>query len=104
MQPPSQMTQLLRRLSLGDAEAEAALIPFIYKELRQIAGVLMRAERPGHTLQPTALVHEAYLKLIEKEGQDWQSRVHFFAMAARIMRSILVDHARQRQALKRGGP
>src|SRR5580658_3647142 len=104
MEPPSQITKLLQRLSSGDADAEAALIPLVYRELHHIAGALMRAERREHTLQPTALVHEAYVRLVEQKSQVWENRVHFFAVAARIMRRILVDHARQRQAQKRGGP
>ena len=79
------------------------LIPLVYQELHRIAEAYLRSQRPGHTLQPTALLHEAYIKLAGADGQDWNGRTHFFATAAAIMRNILVDHARSRQAEKRGG-
>lgn len=79
------------------------LLPLVYQELRRIAGAYLRSQRPGHTLQPTALLNEAYIKMAGAEPQDWSGRTHFFATAAAIMRNILVDHARSRQAEKRGG-
>jgi len=79
------------------------LLPLVYQELRRIAGAYLRSQRPGHTLQPTALLNEAYIKLAGAEPHDWSGRTHFFATAAAIMRNILVDHARSRQAEKRGG-
>jgi RNA polymerase sigma factor (TIGR02999 family) len=78
-------------------------LPLIYKDLRQHAGYLMQRERAGHTLQPTALVHEAFLRLVQQEHSDWQSRAHFFAIASQVMRRILVDHARAHRSAKRGG-
>ena len=101
--PPGEITQLLKRLSGGDRAAESRLVPLVYAELRRLAARYMWRERRDHTLQPTALVHEAYLKLIEQRRVSWQSRTHFFCVAARLMRRILVDHARQRGAAKRGG-
>jgi len=102
MPPDGPVTQLLRASSEGNQAAEARLIPLVYDELRRLAGSYMRSERPDHTLQPTALVHEAYLRLI---GQDanWKSRAHFLSVAAQQMRRILVDHARKHQAAKRAG-
>ena len=97
------VTALLTQLSAGNREAEARLIPQVYEELRRIAAGYMRRERPDHTLQPTALVHEAYAHLIEQPHQPWQNRAHFLATAAQVMRHILVDHARARRANKRGG-
>jgi RNA polymerase sigma-70 factor (ECF subfamily) len=99
----SQITQLLRQSREGDRDALDQLLPLVYQELRRIAGAYLRSQRPGHTLQATALLNEAYLKLAGAESQDWNSRTHFFATAAAIMRNILVDHARARQADKRGG-
>jgi RNA polymerase sigma-70 factor, ECF subfamily len=101
--PPGEITQLLKQLSHGNREAEARLIPLVYEELRHVAARYMRRERPDHTLQPTALVHEAYLKLIEQRKVSWESRAHFYCVAARLMRRILIDHAREVRALKRGG-
>lgn len=98
---PEDITQILRNLKAGDRSAEAKLIPLVYKELRRIAARYLRAERPDHTLQPTALVHEAYIRLGKIHGMDWQSRSHFFATAATLMRRILVDHARSQRAIKR---
>lgn len=97
-----EVTALLRRWRSGDAEAEAELAPLLYGELKRIARRHLRGERPAHTLQPTALVHEAYLRLSDRRGQ-FVDRVHFFAAAARAMRGVLVDHARARRAEKRGG-
>lgn len=97
-----EVTQLLASLNAGDARAADALIPLVYKELRRLAGHYLKQERPGHTLQPTALVHEAFLKLVGQEA-SWQNRNHFFAMAANLMRRILVDYARSHDAKKRGG-
>jgi RNA polymerase sigma factor (TIGR02999 family) len=99
----SETTQLLRAWANGDREALEKLTPRVYKELRRIAGHLMRDERPGRTIQTTALVHEAYLKLIDVTRVDWQHRAHFFAVSAQIMRRILLDRARRRVAAKRGG-
>jgi RNA polymerase sigma factor (TIGR02999 family) len=87
----------------GDDGALATLLPLVYDELRQLARRHLRGERQGHTLQPTALVHEAYARLVDQERIPWQGRTHFFAMAAETMRRILVDHARKRHAAKRGG-
>jgi RNA polymerase sigma factor (TIGR02999 family) len=97
------ITELLLRLQTGDSAAEDLLAPRIYPELRKLAGRCLRGERPGHTLQPTALVNEVYLRLLAGRNVDWQNRSHFFAVASRVMRRILVDHARERNAAKRGG-
>jgi RNA polymerase sigma factor (TIGR02999 family) len=96
-------TQLLRAWAGGDKDALEHLTPRIYHELRRIAGHFMQNERPGRTIQTTALVHEAYLKLIDVTNVDWQHRAHFFAVSAQIMRRILLDRARRRVAAKRGG-
>jgi RNA polymerase sigma factor (TIGR02999 family) len=97
------ITDLLGQLSAGNREVEAQLIPQVYDELHRLAGYYMRRERGAITLQPTALVHEAYAALVQPRQVPWKSRTHFFATAARLMRNILVDHARARQAAKRGG-
>ncbi len=97
------VTALLLELSAGNRDAEARLIPQVYAELRRLAARFMRAERINHTLQPTALVNEAYSILVQQPQVPWQSRTHFFATAAQLMRHILVDHARKRKAAKRGG-
>jgi RNA polymerase sigma factor (TIGR02999 family) len=97
-----QVTRLLRDWSAGDSEALNQLAPLVYGELRRIAGNFLQAERPGHTLQPTALVHEAYIRLVQQDQPAWNSRAHFTAVAAHYMRQILVDHARKRNAVKRG--
>ena len=102
-QRSSQVTELLGRWRGGDREALDSLIPLVYNELRQIARHYLRSERPGHTLQSTALVHEAYVRLISQDLPQWQNRAHFFAVAAQLMRQILVDHARAYRADKRGG-
>jgi len=94
---------LLRSWSAGDAAAGEALLPIVYSELRRIAGHHMRRERPDHTLRPTDLISEAYLRLAEGAKPDWQDRVQFFAIAANTMRRVLIDHARSRNADKRGG-
>ena len=98
-----QVTRLLHDMQQGDGEAADRLVPIVYRELRRIAGAMMRSERADHTLQPTAVVHEALLRLMEGEPVSFENRSHFFAIAARIMRRLLVDHARRRVAGKRGG-
>src|SRR5579872_2770830 len=103
-QSPGDVTQLLVQWRNGDRESLDKLMPLVYEELRLIAGRYLRRERPSHTLQSTALVHEAFLRLVDQTRTDWQSRAHFFGVAATIIRNILVDHARARQAAKRGGP
>ncbi len=97
-----EVTQLLQRVRAGDADARDRLFPLVYEELRQVARRALRRERPDHTMRPTELVHEAFLKLGSAEA-PWQDRAHFFGVAARAMRQILVDHARRRMAGKRGG-
>jgi len=99
----SETTQLLRAWANGDQRALEQLTPRVYEELRRIAGHFMRNEQAGRTIQTTALVHEAYLKLIDIDNVDWQHRAHFFAVSAQIMRRILLDQARRRLAGKRGG-
>jgi len=99
---PGEVTQLLAKMRLGNPEAEARLISLIYGELRRIAAHYMRNERADHSLQPTALVHEAYLRLRKVNAIDWHSRSHFLAVSAHTMRQILVDHARAKNAGKRG--
>lgn len=101
--PAADVTQVLNRLTSGDAQASRQLLPLVYEELRRLARYRMSAESPGHTLQPTALVHEAWMRLVTPGDQSWQNRAHFFAAAAESMRRILVDHARRKQSLKRGG-
>jgi len=96
------VNDLLARWRSGDQDALRALMPFVYNELHGLAHHYLRAERPGHTLQSTALVHEAYLRLIDQSPVQTQNRAHFIAIAARLMRQILVDYARQRRAAKRG--
>lgn len=103
MPPPESVTQLLVDWSHGDQKALDKLMPMVYAELRRLAGNYLRRERPGHTLQPTALVNEAYLKLIDQKNARWQNRAQFFGVAAQLMRRILVDHARSHHAAKRGG-
>lgn len=98
-----EITRLLVEIKGGNRRAQSELMPLVYAELRRLARGYMRGERPDHTLQATALVHEAYLKLVEEPAIDWQGRAHFFAVAAQLMRRILVDHARAHQAAKRGG-
>jgi RNA polymerase sigma factor (TIGR02999 family) len=97
------LTQLLVDWSNGDAQALEKLLPFVYRDLHRLAERYLRFESPGHTLQSTALVHEAYLRLIDQRHTRWQNRAHFFGISAQIIRRILVDHARARKAGKRGG-
>ena len=97
------VTELLKRHTDGDPQALAELIPLVYKELQKLASHYLQGERPGHTLQATALVHEAYIRLVEHKEIDWKNRSHFFAVAALTMRRILVDYARKHRAVKRGG-
>ncbi len=98
-----QVTQLLGEWRGGDTSALEKLIPLVQPKLQRLAQYYMNQERPGHTLQATVLVDDAYLQLADKSHPQWQNRAHFFAVAAQLMRRIMVDHARQRQALKRGG-
>jgi RNA polymerase sigma factor (TIGR02999 family) len=97
------VTVLLKQWREGDSAALELLTPIVYDELRRLAASYLRKEREGHTLQPTALLHEAYVKLANQPSQDWQSRAHFFGVAANLMRQILVDHARGKSREKRGG-
>ena len=98
-----QITVLLRRMSAGDSAASDELMPIVYAELRRIAGLHLRKERQDHTLQPTALVNEAYLRMFGQAAPLFSDRAHFLALTSRIMRGILVDHARSRSSAKRGG-
>ena len=98
-----QVTQLLGELREGDREAFDELLPIIYEELHRLAHLKLRGNRPGGTLNTTALVHEAYFKLVNHHAVDWSGRTHFFAVAARAMRQVVIDRARRRQAQKRGG-
>ena len=102
MVPPDELTRLLDQTVKGDEEAAASLFAMVYDELRRLAAAVLRHERQDHTLQPTALVHEAYLRLADEPHGRWENRAHFLAVAARAMRRILVDHARGRNAQKRG--
>lgn len=102
MSEPRTVTQLLQAWRRGEADVPDRLMPLIYEELKRLAERAMRGERPDHTLQPTALVHEAYLRLVDAEV-EWQDRVHFLATAANVMRRVLVDHARTKGRAKRGG-
>jgi RNA polymerase sigma factor (TIGR02999 family) len=99
----SDVTRILDAIEKGQAEATEELLPLVYDELRRIAAYKMSAEAAGHTLQPTALVHEAWLRLVGSNQSRWQNRAHFFGAAAEAMRRILVEHARRKQSLKRGG-
>ena len=99
----SEVTQLLRDWSAGRQEARDELLRLVYDPLRAIAERHLYREREGHTLQPTALVHELYLRLVDQRSVEWHDRMHFFAVAAQVMRRILVDHARRRKSEKRGG-
>ena len=101
--PPGEVTRLLASWSGGEDEALARMVPMVYEDLRRMARRHLQREREGHTLQGTALVHEVYLRLAEKGPMPWASRAHFFCWASTMMRHILVDHARSRQAAKRGG-
>jgi RNA polymerase sigma factor (TIGR02999 family) len=100
---PKELSQLLVAWKGGDQTALDRLSPLVYEELRRLAKHYMRGERPGHTLQATALVNEAYMRLIDYREMQWQNRAHFFAVAAQLMRRVLVDHARSRNYAKRGG-
>jgi RNA polymerase sigma factor (TIGR02999 family) len=103
-QPPSsQITQLLLAWGNGEKRALEELMPLVYDELRRLAKFYMRGQSPGHTLQTTALVNEAYLRLVDSSRVNWQNRTHFYAMAAQLMRRVLVDFARSKNSLKRGG-
>jgi RNA polymerase sigma-70 factor, ECF subfamily len=99
---PHQITLLLERVRQGDEDARAKLAAAVYPELKKVAAGRMRGERPNHTLQPTALVHEAFLRLLASDQIAWQNRNHFFAISAELIRQILVDYARRRRAAKRG--
>jgi RNA polymerase sigma factor (TIGR02999 family) len=101
--PSGSVSQLLRAWGRGDAQARDDLVPLVYQELRRRASAYLRRERPDHTLQPTALVHEAYIRLMAQRRVSWVNRAQFFALAAQLMRRILVDHARERHAAKRPG-
>jgi RNA polymerase sigma-70 factor, ECF subfamily len=103
MSDTHEVTLLLGEWAKGNQKALDDLTPLVYRELRQLAAGYLRKERPGHTLQPTALVNEAYVRLVDQTNPTWQSRSHFFGVAARLMRQILVDHARRKQAGKRAG-
>lgn len=103
MESQGDITRVLKRLGLGDKSAESELIQLVYSELHRIAVGKLRRERPGHTLQPTALVNETYLKMMGKGAIKWENRAHFFGAAACAMRRILVDHARGVKAQRRGG-
>jgi len=103
METQAAITQLLTRWSNGDQKALDKLVPLVQSELRRLASNYLRHERRDHTLQPTALVNEAYLKLIDQKAPRWQNRAQFYGIAAQLMRRILVDHARQHKAAKRGG-
>jgi len=100
---PEPVTALLKRWRQGDSAALEKLVPLVYSELRRIAARQLRRERPNHTLQPTALVHEVYLKLVDQHRIEWQNRAQFFGIAAQLIRRILVDHVRNRRTAKRGG-
>jgi RNA polymerase sigma factor (TIGR02999 family) len=102
-EPANSVTKLLQDWRGGDRNALDALLPLVYKELHRLAHFQLRNERPGHTLQSAALVHEAYLRLVGASLPQWESRTHFFAIAAQLMRQILVDYARRHVAAKRGG-
>src|ERR1700730_9145994 len=98
---PGEVTRLLQSWSGGNNHALDELAPLVYRELRRLAASYLRVERRDHTLQPTALVHEAYLRLVDQRSVNWRNRAHFFGIAAQMMRRILVDHARRRRAAKR---
>ena len=101
-QPMSEVTRILNSIEQGDARAADELLPLVYGELRRLAAQKMTREAPGHTLQPTALVHEAWLRLAGDQNQQWDSRGHFFSAAAEAMRRILIEHARAKKTVKRG--
>ena len=99
----SDVTRILDRVQQGDPKAAEELLPLVYEELRKLAAHRMAGEAAGHTLQPTALVHEAWLRLVRTPDQTWQNRAHFFRTAAECMRRILIDHARRKQQVRHGG-
>ena len=99
----TEIVRRLRRTGASDRASAEELFPHVYNELRMMARRYLSRERPGHTLQPTALVHEAYIKLVDQSKVDWQGRTHFFAVGARVMRNLLIDHARAKGRVKRGG-
>jgi RNA polymerase sigma-70 factor (ECF subfamily) len=101
-QPIGEVTVLLQKMRSGDSRAAEELIPLVVNELRRLARLQLRDERPGHTLQPTALVNEAYLRLVGDQGREWQNRAHFIGVSVSVMKRILIDHARRKHALKRG--
>ncbi len=98
---PGEVTAILRDLKAGHSDAADRLVPLLMQELRTLARLHLRSERPGHTLQPTALVHEVYLRLVTDQARGWQNRAHFIGVSVSVMRRILVDHARRKRALKR---
>ena len=100
---PGDVTLMLKKVSAGDPDAVSKLVPVLYDELRRLAAYYLRRERSDHTLQPTALVHEAYIRLVDQREAGWKNRNHFFNVAAQVMRRVLMDHARKHQTLKRGG-
>jgi len=102
MQSVGEVTTLLQQIRSGDSQAAAKLIPLVIDELRRLARLQLRDERPGHTLQPTALVNEAYLRLVGDQARDWQSRAHFIGVSVSVMKRILIDSARRKHSLKRG--
>jgi RNA polymerase sigma-70 factor (ECF subfamily) len=102
-EPQHEVTQILHDWSGGDANAPERLMPFVYDELRRLARTFLFRERDGHTLQPTALVHEAYLRLVDQTRVNWQNRAHFYGIASSMMRRVLIDHARAHATEKRGG-
>ena len=95
---PDQVTQILADARRGDSSAPTRLLPLVYDELRALAGDMFRGQQPDHTLQPTALVHEAYLRLVKQKEVGWNDRAHFLAVAAKAMRRLLIDHARKRKS------
>ena len=101
-QPTGEVTVLLQQMRAGDSQAADRLIPLVVDELRRLARLQLRDERPGHTLQPTALVNEAYLRLVGDQARDWQNRAHFIGVSVSVMKRILIDHARRKRTLKRG--
>jgi RNA polymerase sigma factor (TIGR02999 family) len=103
MAESAEITRLLRELQTGNRSAESTLMEAVYPDLKRIAAGYLRSERRGHTLQPTALVHEAWLQLLGQTERDWTNRSHFFAIASKLMRRIMVDYARKKKARKRGG-
>jgi RNA polymerase sigma factor (TIGR02999 family) len=100
---PQDVTVLLCKINAGDSSAPEQLLPLVYDELRKLAGGYLKNERIDHTLQPTALVHEAYIRLVDWQNTNWENRSHFFAVSAQVMRHILVDHARKKKAEMHGG-